>query len=75
MQVSRLSSPTSNSADTSNNSTPIQSAYVPEGVKHLSPNFGCDCGCVPAIPSLFQMAELRKQAKLAKLKKSLEKRT
>lgn len=29
-------------------------------------NQRCDCGCVPAIPSLFEMAELRKQAKLAK---------
>ena len=24
----------------------------------------CDCGCVPAVPSLFEMAELRKQARL-----------
>jgi len=24
----------------------------------------CDCGCVPKVPSLFEMAELRKQAKL-----------
>jgi mRNA deadenylase 3'-5' endonuclease subunit Ccr4/uncharacterized protein with PIN domain len=27
----------------------------------------CQCGCVPAIPSLFEMAELRKQARLRKL--------
>ena len=26
----------------------------------------CDCGCVPPIPSLFEMAELRKQARLKK---------
>lgn len=26
----------------------------------------CDCGCVPQIKSLFEMAELRKQARLAK---------
>ena len=24
----------------------------------------CDCGCVPKVPSLFEMAELRKQARL-----------
>ena len=24
----------------------------------------CDCGCVPKVPSLFEMADLRKQAKL-----------
>lgn len=27
----------------------------------------CDCGCVPAIPSLFEMAELRRQARLKKM--------
>jgi hypothetical protein len=32
--------------------------------KHLSPKLGCDCGCVPDILSLFEMAELRKQARL-----------
>ena len=26
----------------------------------------CDCGCVPAIPSLFEMAQLRKEARLQK---------
>lgn len=26
----------------------------------------CDCGCVPKIPSLFEMAELRRQARLKK---------
>lgn len=30
----------------------------------------CQCGCVPKIPSLFQMAELRKQAKLQSLQSS-----
>lgn len=30
----------------------------------------CDCGCVPAILSLFEMAELRKQAKLRRQKKA-----
>jgi hypothetical protein len=30
----------------------------------------CSCGCVPKIPSLFEMAELRKQHRL-KLKKEL----
>jgi hypothetical protein len=45
----------------------IPSAYVPEGMlNHMSPNLGCNCGCVPKILSLFQMAELRKQAKLKK---------
>lgn len=34
--------------------------------KHLSPQLGCSCGCVPKVMSLFQMAELRKQARLAK---------
>lgn len=44
----------------------IQSAYVPEEAKHLVPQLGCDCGCVPPILSLFQMAELRKQARQRK---------
>jgi uncharacterized protein with PIN domain len=34
---------------------------LPENVTHDS---RCACGCVPKIPSLFEMAELRRQAKL-----------
>jgi hypothetical protein len=30
----------------------------------------CACGCVPAIPGLFEMAELRRQAKLKQSVKS-----
>lgn len=37
--------------------------------KHISPQLGCSCGCVPPILSLLQMAELRKQARLAKSSK------
>jgi hypothetical protein len=33
----------------------------------LSHGAVCACGCVPKIRSLFEMAELRRQAKLAKL--------
>lgn len=45
--------------------TAIPSAFVPE---HLTPQVGCNCGCVPKVLSLFQMAELRKQSKLKQLK-------
>ena len=31
---------------------------------HVVNNPRCACGCIPSIPSLFEMAELRKQAKL-----------
>jgi hypothetical protein len=31
---------------------------------HVVNNPRCACGCIPPIPSLFEMAELRKQAKL-----------
>jgi len=34
--------------------------------KHTTPQLDCKCGCVPPIPSLFEMAELRKQARLKK---------
>ena len=45
--------------------TNIPSAFVPKGFEsHFSPQLGCACGCVPKILSMFQMAELRKQAKL-----------
>ncbi len=37
--------------------------------KHISPQLGCSCGCVPKILSLFEMAELRKQARLEKSSK------
>jgi uncharacterized protein with PIN domain/mRNA deadenylase 3'-5' endonuclease subunit Ccr4 len=30
----------------------------------------CDCGCVPSILSMFEMAELRKQARLAKAQRT-----
>lgn len=36
--------------------------------EHLCPQLGCECGCVPKILSLFQMAELRKQARAKKEK-------
>jgi mRNA deadenylase, exonuclease subunit and related nucleases len=56
-----------------NDSSQITSAFVPSGLPaHLSPQLGCNCGCVPKVLSLFQMAELRKQAKL---KKASEKRS
>lgn len=47
--------------------TQIQQSSSSEvtNTKHNSPQLGCKCGCVPNILSLFQMAELRKQAKLA----------
>lgn len=41
--------------------TAIPSAYNP---MHHSTMIGCTCGCVPKIPSLFEMAELRKHARL-----------
>ena len=47
------------------NITAIPSAFIPE---HLSPQVGCNCGCVPKVLSLFQMAELRKQSKLRQMK-------
>ena len=31
---------------------------------HVPGSTKCECGCVPNIPSLFEMAELRKQARL-----------
>lgn len=50
---------------TNKGNTQIASAFMPPDIStHLSPQFGCDCGCVPKVLSLFQMAELRKQAKL-----------
>lgn len=39
--------------------------------KHTKPVLDCGCGCVPPILSLFQMAELRKQAR-EKAKKQAE---
>lgn len=39
------------------NEVPLSSGNLPHGKR-------CDCGCVPNIPSLFEMAELRRQAKL-----------
>ena len=48
--------------------TNIPSAFIPEGFEaHFSPQLGCGCGCVPNILSLFQMADLRKQARLKKI--------
>jgi hypothetical protein len=53
--------------------TSIPSAYVPPGTiinttdKHSDPVPGCECGCVPKILSLFQMAELRKAHRKKKL--------
>jgi hypothetical protein len=53
--------------------TRIPSAYVPPGTinntrdKHSEPVLGCECGCVPKILSLFQMAELRKAHRKKKL--------
>ena len=39
---------------------------VPRALSKLTPNHGarCTCGCIPSIPSLFEMAELRKKAML-----------
>ena len=54
--------------------TSILNAYAAEGVtedmvKHVTPQLGCECGCVPKVLSLFQMAELRKQVRLKKMGK------
>jgi uncharacterized protein with PIN domain len=39
------------------------SSQLPNASGHGS---GCACGCVPSVPSLFEMAELRRKARLAK---------
>jgi len=66
------------SKDSQSDNTIVASAYIPGGIdvhelmstntQHLTPHLGCDCGCVPKVLSLFQMAELRKQARAKKLK-------
>jgi uncharacterized protein with PIN domain len=45
---------------------PGEQAVVPPPVQFHTNGHGqrCGCGCVPNIPSLFEMAELRKQARL-----------
>lgn len=61
-------------ANSSNDDDNIQiaSAFVPPGMPtHLNPQLGCNCGCIPKVLSLFQMAELRKQAKLKKASEKL----
>ena len=55
----------------SNQSEERKSADVSEDTEeHLEPYPGCDCGCVPKVLSLFQMAELRKKARLKKQKEA-----
>lgn len=68
LEASATDKQTSENSEAISPSTGIPSAYVPD---HLSPTLGCACGCVPKILSMFQMAELRKQARL---KKEAEKR-
>mmetsp|Transcript_21446 Transcript_21446/g.32566 ORF Transcript_21446/g.32566 Transcript_21446/m.32566 type:complete len:133 (-) Transcript_21446:92-490(-) len=61
-------------ATTTSSSTTSFVTDVPEGMMiHKKATLGCDCGCVPAIPTLFEMAELRKQAKALKEKQQQNK--
>eukprot|EP00568_Trieres_chinensis_P011399 CAMPEP_0183304290 /NCGR_PEP_ID=MMETSP0160_2-20130417/9428_1 /TAXON_ID=2839 ORGANISM="Odontella Sinensis, Strain Grunow 1884" /NCGR_SAMPLE_ID=MMETSP0160_2 /ASSEMBLY_ACC=CAM_ASM_000250 /LENGTH=271 /DNA_ID=CAMNT_0025467311 /DNA_START=27 /DNA_END=842 /DNA_ORIENTATION=+ len=43
-------------------------SFPPPPVNPLHGTPRCDCGCVPNVPSLFEMAEMRKQARLRALK-------
>jgi hypothetical protein len=50
-------------------STDLYCLEIPdEGSKGVKHGERCNCGCIPAIPSLFEMAELRKQARLREAK-------
>jgi len=45
--------------------TKVAAPLTEEQKRSIPKNHGilCKCGCIPAIPSMFQMAELRKQAR------------
>jgi copper chaperone CopZ len=53
--------------------TRYTNAAVPGGPAHLTnPNIKCTCGCVPNIPSMFEMAALRKKYQEEQKRKKAE---
>ncbi|CAJ1959692.1 unnamed protein product [Cylindrotheca closterium] len=52
--------------------TPVAAPLTKEQLQSIprKHDIVCKCGCIPAIPSMFQMAELRKQAAREKKNKA-----